>query len=292
MPVRPGFFKLATLRDVPVFVHWSFPAGGLVLCAWSGFQPLASLYFVFAFTLLVLLHELAHVAAARWHGLKVFSVQISGFGGECNIQAPKGVRDTLTVFAAGLLVQTVLLGLAVAWVLNLGKFPDDAFGRALAITFIFCNLFMLVFNIIPGNAPGGAPNDGRVLWWLMLHSFKGHPHPFPDPLAETRLFPPETSLLSIEGMAPAGFTTGVEILNDEKTPMEFVVGSLMKHLDVSRDEAVQLMLAIHQKGGKLVAVAEWEKARAIAEGISGEARGAGHPLVCRVVAAGTSMQDL
>lgn len=290
MHLRPGLFKVATVKEVPVFVHWSFPAGGLVLCAWTGFQPLASVYFVFAFTLLVLLHELAHVAAAWWHGLKVFSVEISGFGGECRIQAPRAIRDTFVVYAAGLFVQLVLLLLAVAWLVALGRFPQDALGRSLAITFTFCNLLMLVVNIIPATAAGGEPNDGRVLWKLMLHAVKGHPHPFPNPLEITRLFPPDTALLSIEGMRPPGFVRGVEILNDSKTPMEFVVDTLMRRLDLDRDAAIRMMIAIHQQGGLLVPVDEWAEAQAIADGISEDARGAGHPLVCRAVAVATEKE--
>lgn len=275
-----------------MFVHWSFPAGGLVLCIWSGFQPLASIYYIFAFTLLVLLHELAHVAAARWHGLKVFSVEISGFGGECRIQAPQAIRDTLVVYAAGLFVQFVLLLLAVAWVVALGRFPQEALGRSVAITFIFCNLFMLVVNIIPATAPGGQPNDGRVLWRLMLHVVKGHPHPFPNPLETTRLFPPDTALLSIEGMMPPGFVTGIEILNDSGTPMEFVVDTLMRRLDLDRDAAIRLMLAIHQQGGQLVPVGDWDRAKVIADAISDDAQRLGHPLVCRAVAVAAEKQVL
>lgn len=275
-----------------MFVHWSFPAGGLVLCIWSGFQPLASIYYIFAFTLLVLLHELAHVAAARWHGLKVFSVEISGFGGECRIQAPQAIRDTLVVYAAGLFVQFVLLLLAVAWVVALGRFPQEALGRSVAITFIFCNLFMLVVNIIPATAPGGQPNDGRVLWRLMLHAVKGHPHPFPNPLETTRLFPPDTALLSIEGMMPPGFVTGIEILNDSGTPMEFVVDTLMRRLDLDRDAAIRLMLAIHQQGGQLVPVGDWDRAKVIADAISDDAQRLGHPLVCRAVAVAAEKQVL
>lgn len=275
---------MLTIKGVPLSVHWSFPVGGVVLSAWSGFRPLDLVYNVFAFSLLVLLHELAHVAAARWHGLKVFSVEMWGFGGECKIQAPRGIRDTFSVYAAGVLVQTVLLLLTVAWVAALGRFPQEALGRSLALTFIFCNLLMLVVNIIPATAIGGQANDGWVLWKLMLHAVKGHPHPFPDPVDVTRLFPPETPLLSIEGMRPPGFVAGIEILNDSKSPMEFVVGTLMRHLGLDRDSAIRLMIAIHQQGGQLIDVGDRDKAQSIADAISEDARSLGHPLVCRAVA--------
>ena len=44
MHPRPGLFRIATVREVPIFVHWSFPAGGLVLCVLSGFNQLASVW--------------------------------------------------------------------------------------------------------------------------------------------------------------------------------------------------------------------------------------------------------
>jgi hypothetical protein len=41
--------------------------------------------------------------------------------------------------------------------------------------------------------------------------------------AQSPVFPPETSLLQVEGFVPAGFLCGIEIMNDNLTPMAFVV---------------------------------------------------------------------
>jgi hypothetical protein len=43
------------------------------------------------------------------------------------------------------------------------------------------------------------------------------------------VFPPETDLLSIAELVPSGFVHGFEILNDNTTPMQFVVDALGTH---------------------------------------------------------------
>jgi hypothetical protein len=40
---------------------------------------------------------------------------------------------------------------------------------------------------------------------------------------------PETSLLTLPNFVPPGFKCGVEVLNDDATPMEFVVSMLSAH---------------------------------------------------------------
>ena len=66
------------------------------------------------------------------------------------------------------------------------------------------------------------------------------------------VLPPETSLRTLPNFAPPGFSCGVEILNDNATPMELVVDMLTSHLGLGRQEAVRVMLEIHTKGGALV----------------------------------------
>jgi ATP-dependent Clp protease adaptor protein ClpS len=97
------------------------------------------------------------------------------------------------------------------------------------------------------------------------------------------VFPRETSLLAARGFLPDGFRCGIEILNDNRTPMEFVVSVLQSGVGMSRDEAIRLMLEIHRKGGKLIPLQTLEESRRVAELIVAEARGKNHPLVCRAV---------
>jgi ATP-dependent Clp protease adapter protein ClpS len=96
---------------------------------------------------------------------------------------------------------------------------------------------------------------------------------------------PGTSLLSVPGLVPANFRFGVEILNDNSTPMEFVVEILQAHLTLAYAEALTAMLDIHKRGGRLFPTANAADAHRIAETISAASSARGHSLVCRAVAA-------
>jgi ATP-dependent Clp protease adapter protein ClpS len=97
------------------------------------------------------------------------------------------------------------------------------------------------------------------------------------------ILPPGTSLLSIPEFVPAGFTYGVEILNDDATPMKFVTDALTAHAGLSSEEAKRTMLAIHTHGGALIPTPSLEDARRVADGIRAEASARGYPLLCTAV---------
>lgn len=283
--VRPrGSVTLLSVRGVPVFVHWSFPAGGLVISWFVGFGE-ETVWFCLAFVLLIAIHELGHALAAAALRLEVLAVEISGAGGLCWTHNPRHPRDVFILYSAGLMAQALLLVLTVAHVGLFGP-PESVVGHCFLLTFTTVNAIVFAINLLPGVMSNGLPNDGHVLWKLYLHVNKGHPHPL-IPELETRLFAPETSLLDIDELVPDGFSAGVEVLNDETTPMEFVVEALEKHLALPHDDAVELMLEIHAKGGALVPLATYEQAEAVARGITSDARERSHVLVCRPVDADT-----
>lgn len=103
------------------------------------------------------------------------------------------------------------------------------------------------------------------------------------PVAASAVFPPETALLSRDGFTPSGFRCGIEILNDDRTPMEFVVAMLCTHLGFNEADAVRTMLYIHQRGGVLLPRDSFEDAKRIADAVTAEARTHNHPLTCRAV---------
>ena len=82
---------------------------------------------------------------------------------------------------------------------------------------------------------------------------------------------------------PAGFTHGIEILNDDTTSMEFVTAVLIEHLGLDRPESVRKMLEIHTCGGAVFATPTFEEAERIAAQITEAAGKGGYPLVCRAV---------
>lgn len=251
-----------------------------MVSAISGFALPDAIYYCLAYTLLIILHEGGHFIAARAFGLQVSNVEISGLGGMCFIQAPRTVKEALVVFSAGLAVQMAILLLTILSASLFGA-PTSALGQCVFRTFTFVNAAILILNIIPAKVRWGFANDGLVLWRLFLHVWKDRPYPFSPNFKETILFPPDTRLHLLEEFSRAGVTTGLEILNDATTPMEFVVAVLMTHLDMDREGATAMMLDIHRNGGVLVPVDDVARSAAIAAAITSDAHEQGHQFVCR-----------
>lgn len=76
----------------------------------------------------------------------------------------------------------------------------------------------------------------------------------------------------------------LQLLDDDATPMEFVVAVLEEVIGLTREEAVRLMLAIDENGSALCGAFQRQAAEAKAEAILARAREAGHPLQLRLVA--------
>ena len=49
-------------------------------------------------------------------------------------------------------------------------------------------------------------------------------------------------------------------INDDQTPMDFVVGTLIEHFDYTIDSAKEVTAAIHETGSAVVAVLPYELA--------------------------------
>ena len=67
-------------------------------------------------------------------------------------------------------------------------------------------------------------------------------------------------------------------INDDKTPMEFVVGTLIEHFDYTIDSAQDITMAIHETGSAVVAVLPYELAEQKGVEITVAARSEGYPL--------------
>ena len=72
----------------------------------------------------------------------------------------------------------------------------------------------------------------------------------------------------------------VLMLNDDYTPMEFVVHVLEKYFSKSAEEATQIMLHVHQKGVGLCGVFTFEVAETKVNQTMELARKNQHPLQC------------
>jgi ATP-dependent Clp protease adapter protein ClpS len=282
-----GWLRIAVVGGTSVYVHWSLPAGGLLVAGLGGLDPEKWIYYCVAYSILVAVHECGHLLAAVALHMKVYAVNISGFGGFCRIERPNGIWKGFFVFSAGLLAQAATLLMSIAYVHMYGT-PSNNFGRAVINTFTLVNVALFVFNVIPGRGRrSGRATDGAVLWGLFLHAFLGRPHPMPPfsvkSVDEAPVFPPETRLLHLPRFRPDGFMYGIEILNDKTTPMEFVVSTLRAHLALSEREAILKMFEVHNNGGVLISIPTREGSIRIADAISADARAAGHTFTCRFV---------
>jgi ATP-dependent Clp protease adaptor protein ClpS len=73
-------------------------------------------------------------------------------------------------------------------------------------------------------------------------------------------------------------------LNDDRTSMEFVVGSLIDYFNYSNDTATQITVDIHEKGSAVVAILPYEIAEQKGIEVTLNARAQGYPLQVKVEA--------
>jgi ATP-dependent Clp protease adaptor protein ClpS len=72
----------------------------------------------------------------------------------------------------------------------------------------------------------------------------------------------------------------VLLLNDDYTPMEFVVHVLEKYFNKGREEATRIMLHVHHKGVGVCGVYTYEVAETKVTQVMDFSRQHGHPLQC------------
>lgn len=110
----------------------------------------------------VLLHELAHAAAARAYGLAVSEVVLTLWGGHTSFEA-RDVRpgQHAVTAAAGPAANVVIAGLsqAVLWLVPLGEL-----GQAMLSYAVFANLALALFNLLPGIPMDGGRIFEAIVW--------------------------------------------------------------------------------------------------------------------------------
>ena len=74
----------------------------------------------------------------------------------------------------------------------------------------------------------------------------------------------------------------VILLNDDYTPMEFVVHVLERFFGMDREKAVQIMLAVHTQGAAVVGIYPKDVAETKSEQVNVYARENQHPLISTV----------
>ncbi len=91
---------------------------------------------------------------------------------------------------------------------------------------------------------------------------------------------PGTVLEKQESIAKPPPMYQVLLLNDDYTPMEFVVGVLQKFFAMNREQATQVMLKVHREGRGVCGVYPRDVAATKVEQVSSFSREHQHPLQC------------
>ena len=153
-----GYIATLKLAGVPIYIHWSFPAGGLVIVAFLGdYSLITGLSAVAAYTALVVAHELGHAYFAKRAGMTVHALAITAGGGLCFSDRPPAVLDRLLLYSGGLLVQVAIFLLAVSYLGIFGNSSSAIVSCFLAV-FTLANAVIFLGNLIPYRG-----NDGSLI---------------------------------------------------------------------------------------------------------------------------------
>ncbi|AXQ22633.1 ATP-dependent Clp protease adapter ClpS [Acinetobacter wuhouensis] len=74
----------------------------------------------------------------------------------------------------------------------------------------------------------------------------------------------------------------VLLLNDDYTPMDFVIEILQQYFALNLDQATQVMLTVHYEGKGEAGVYPRDIAETKANQVNNYARSQGHPLLCQI----------
>jgi Zn-dependent protease len=154
-----GALRIGGWRGVPVSIHWSAPIGFLLF---FGFQVRPVGWLVLAAILLI--HEWGHAVLVRRFGLMVYSIVLTGTGGECTWAGHARPTERAIIAWGGVLGQLPLLlvGLAGSALLH-AKSPVLLLEAT--STLVSVNLMLIGFNLLP--IPG---LDGWQAWRLFAPS--------------------------------------------------------------------------------------------------------------------------
>ncbi|MFM6907486.1 MAG: ATP-dependent Clp protease adapter ClpS [Acinetobacter tjernbergiae] len=74
----------------------------------------------------------------------------------------------------------------------------------------------------------------------------------------------------------------VVLLNDDYTPMDFVIEVLQQYFSMNLDQASQVMLTVHYEGKGTAGIYPRDIAETKANQVNNYARSQGHPLLCQI----------
>jgi len=167
-------WKLGEFLDIGVYMHATFPlllafvALPILLEGGSLWDVFASIVFVLALFVCVVLHEYGHALAARRYGIKTQDITLLPIGGVARLERmPSKPSQELVVAAAGPAVNIVIAaGLLVVMALAGATVPALGLGwgnESFVERLFTINIVLVLFNLIPAFPMDG----GRILRALL-----------------------------------------------------------------------------------------------------------------------------
>jgi Zn-dependent protease len=163
-----GSLKVATIRGIPIRLHFTLLAMALLLVVQFGWLGLPAGILLFGS---VLLHELGHAVTAQKYGIRISSIDLHLLGGMALMtQPPKTAKQEAVIAAAGPAVSFSLGFVFLALSFLTGARLDFlaprlvdllAYGAAI-------NLAMGLFNLLPA-----LPMDGGRIFRAVLSTKLG-----------------------------------------------------------------------------------------------------------------------
>lgn len=160
---KSGYIGPIKLQNTSVYIHWSFPVGGLFLASFIGeLNFYSSILLVIFYTSLVLIHELGHALVAIHYKTNIRAIVLLGSGGFCVADIPNIFKARFLFYAGGIIAQLAAL---FSVLLLIPLFENTNLLALKYFTFVYTivNLFMIVINLIPYNQSDGYLL-GKLLW--------------------------------------------------------------------------------------------------------------------------------
>jgi Zn-dependent protease len=155
-PPRSGYIASVQLAGIPVYLHWSFPVGGLLVVVFLGdFSPATALSAIVAYTALVAVHALGHAAFARRAGVEVHALIITATGGLCLFDPPPAAIDRLLIASGGLLAQLAVFALTLVVVALSGDITSPIV-NGFVVVFTLFNAILFLGNLVPYRYSDGS----------------------------------------------------------------------------------------------------------------------------------------
>ncbi len=148
--IHQGRFYLGHLGQVPVYIAPEAVFMLLLLWMWSDRTLPGFLILLMAFITVILTHEFAHAAVARWRGMAGVSITIAALGGFCSYQGARRPINELFISLAGPFGNFLTAGILYA--INLWVMPFTRLNPMVASYFtavMILSLFLGLFNLLP-----------------------------------------------------------------------------------------------------------------------------------------------